>query len=424
MPRLFQVACPVESLVPCACVNDNVDGSAQRFFAGDVRLRLRAGTFAPFSRASLSPMATACARLLTRWPELLFSVPDFFRFIADSTLRCAAFPYFAILAPPRCRESSAIRMHTPRKRSCTLVGMATKYPRRRGAEVEIAGVRLTHPDRVLFPDGPYTKRDLAKYYVAVADRMLPDLEDRPLTLVRCPDEVGDDCFYMKHSSTWAPPHVRRVKIREKTKTGEYLIADSLAALISLVQMGVTEIHTWNARYASLETPDRIVFDLDPGPNVPWSSVVDAARLLRATLQQLAFEPTVKTTGGKGLHVIVAAAPQTTWPQALGFARDVAEAFVQRNPTVFTTRFAKAGREGKILIDALRNSRGNTAIAGYSTRARPMAPVAWPLTWDELSSRMRPERFTLRTVLRRIRKAAESTSTSPSDASPDAVLPLR
>lgn len=303
--------------------------------------------------------------------------------------------------------------------------MATKRARRSGAEVEIAGVRLTHPDRILFPDGPYTKLHLAKYYVAVAERMLPELVDRPLTLVRCPDEVGDDCFYMKHSSTWAPPQVRRVQIREKTKTGEYLIVDSLAALVSLVQMGVTEIHTWNARYAALETPDRIVFDLDPGPDVPWPAVVDAARLLRATLQQLAFEPTVKTTGGKGLHVIVPASPETTWTQALGFARDVAEAFVQRNPTVFTTRFAKAGREDKILIDALRNSRGNTAIAAYSTRARPTAPVAWPLTWDALSSRTRPERFTLRSVQRQLRRADRSSDEPPQDATrPEGVLPLR
>ena len=264
-------------------------------------------------------------------------------------------------------------------------------------DIEIAGVRLSHPDRVLFPDGPYTKRDVAEYYVSVADAILPHLADRPLTVVRCPGAVGDECFFVKHAGARSAGALRRVRIREKTKTGDYVVADTLAALITLVQMGVTEIHTWNARHASLETPDRLVFDLDPGPDVSWAAVVEAARLVRATLEQVSLPSFVKTTGGKGLHVVAPIVATSSWDEGLAFARHLAEGFVQRDPTRFTTRVAKAGREKKILIDYQRNSRGNTAVAAYSTRARAGAPVSMPLGWDALSEHTRPDEFTLRTV---------------------------
>jgi bifunctional non-homologous end joining protein LigD len=271
----------------------------------------------------------------------------------------------------------------------------------------VAGVGISHPDRVVFPAIAATKLDLARYYEAVADWIVPHLVDRPLTLVRCPEGATGSgprdagCFYMKHSKVWAPAPLRQVRIREKTKVGEYLIADTLAALVGLVQMGVLEVHTWNSRYARIERPDRIVIDIDPGRMVGWPEVVGAAREVRELLRALDLESFVKTTGGRGLHVVVPLVPRADWTECLDFARAIAQTLERRDPARFTTRFTKLGREKKILVDYLRNNRTNTSIAAFSTRARPNAPVSVPLTWSELSASRQPDRFTLLTVLARL-----------------------
>ena len=224
----------------------------------------------------------------------------------------------------------------------------------------VAGVSISHPDRVLFPVAGITKLGLARYYESIADWVLPHLVDRPLTLVHCPKGIpvggarkGVDCVFMKHAKLWGPSAIRRERIREKTKVGEYLVADSLPALISLAQMDILEIHTWNSRCARVEQPDRIVVDLDPGERVGWKAVVDAAILVR------------------------------------------------RRPAMFTERFAKVGREDKILIDYLRNNRTNTSIAAFSTRAKPDATVSVPITWAELSRLGTPSRFTIAKVPQRL-----------------------
>jgi bifunctional non-homologous end joining protein LigD len=271
----------------------------------------------------------------------------------------------------------------------------------------VAGVGLSHPDRVLFPEAHVTKLGLAQCYESIADWILPHLVDRPLTLVRCPTGVrtggkrGEECFFMKHSKVWAPKTIRRVRIREKTKIGDYLIADSLSALVGLVQMDVLEIHTWNSRFAHVEQPDRIVIDLDPGDDVEWPSIVAAARLVRELLLVLDLESFVKTTGGRGLHVVVPLTPSADWSRCLDFARAFAQSLVRRQPEMFTERFSKAGRHDKILIDYLRNNRTNTSIAAYSTRARPSAPISVPLAWNELSPTRTPARFTIQTVPSRL-----------------------
>jgi bifunctional non-homologous end joining protein LigD len=240
--------------------------------------------------------------------------------------------------------------------------------------------------------------------------MLPHVVDRPLTLVRCPGGAPDaasrdaGCFYMKHSKLWAPPALRRVRIREKTKVGEYLIADSPAALVSLVQMGVLEVHTWNSRCARVEQPDRIVIDIDPGRRVPWASVVESARVVRDLLRVLELESFVKTTGGRGLHVVVPIEPRDDWSTCLAFARSLAEALVRRDADRYTTNFSKSGRDNKMLIDYLRNNRTNTSVAAFSTRARPGAPVSAPLAWSELTASKRPDRFTVSTIVSRLTRA--------------------
>jgi bifunctional non-homologous end joining protein LigD len=277
---------------------------------------------------------------------------------------------------------------------------------RRAAEtrVDVAGVSLSHPDRVLFPAAGVTKLGLARYYESIADWVLPHLVDRPLTLVQCARGIpiggarkGVDCVFMKHAKVWGPLAIRRVRIREKTKTGEYLIADDLAALIGLVQINVLEVHTWNTCFADVEQPDRIVIDLDPGEGVGWPRVVEAAALVRELLAVLDLASFAKTTGGRGLHIVVPIAPRVDWSACLAFARAFALALVRRRPDLFTERFAKVGREDKILVDYLRNNRTNTSIAAYSTRARPDAPVSTPVAWRELSPAKTPDRFTIRTV---------------------------
>jgi bifunctional non-homologous end joining protein LigD len=266
----------------------------------------------------------------------------------------------------------------------------------------VADVPISHPDRVVFPAAHLTKLDVAEYYAGIADWIVPHLEDRPLTLVRCPTGAGSpECFYMKHAKVWAPAPLRRVRIREKTKIGEYLIADSPAAAVGLVQMGVLEVHTWNSRFRRVEQPDRIVIDLDPGDRVDWPRVVRSARIVRRLLASLDLESFVKTTGGRGLHVVVPLTPRDDWSVCLEFARAVADVLVRQRPREFTARFARAGREDKVLVDYLRNNRTNTTIAAYSTRARPHAPVSVPIAWSELGPSRTPDRFTMPVVVERL-----------------------
>jgi bifunctional non-homologous end joining protein LigD len=208
---------------------------------------------------------------------------------------------------------------------------------------------------------------------------------------------------MKHSKVWAPAPLRRVRIQEKTKVGEYLIADDLPGVIGLVQMGILEIHTWNSVFEDIERPNRLVFDLDPGEKVPWPRVIQAARSVRATLLALDLESFVKTTGGRGLHVVVPLRPHADWAQCLAFSRALSEALERTDPEIYTTDFAKAGRASKILLDYLRNNRTNTSIAAYSTRARPGAPVSVPLTWDELRPTLKPASFTATTIGARLKR---------------------
>jgi bifunctional non-homologous end joining protein LigD len=263
-------------------------------------------------------------------------------------------------------------------------------------------VSLSHPERIVYPESGITKLELARFYERIGEWILPHLVGRPLTLVRCPKGIAAGCFFMKHSGTWTAPGVRRVRIQEKTKVGEYLVADTLTALITLIQANVIELHTWNATVDRIEQPDRVVFDLDPGPQVGWRAVVDAARVLRATLDELGLESFVKTTGGKGLHVVVPLVP-ADWRVELHFAQAVAEAIVRLSPRVFTTAFAKAGRERKILIDVMRNNRLSTSVAAFSARARPRAPVSTPLGWDELKGLRASDQYTVRNLDQRLRR---------------------
>jgi bifunctional non-homologous end joining protein LigD len=261
--------------------------------------------------------------------------------------------------------------------------------------VELIGVRLTHPDRVYWPELGFTKLDLALYYVTIADFVLPYLEGRPLTLLRCPDGISGETFYQKKAGFWTPPQIRRFPIPERGE--EHLYVDSVPGLVALAQAGILEVHPWNSRVGRIEQPDQAILDLDPDEALPFSRVAAAARRVRALLRDRGLESFVKTTGGKGLHVCVPLEPELGWEEIEAFTRAVAQRLARDEPQVFTANIAKAQRKGKVFVDYLRNVRGANAVGAYSTRARAGAPVSVPVDWDELDRLSGPTDFTVAEV---------------------------
>lgn len=276
-------------------------------------------------------------------------------------------------------------------------------------EIEItSGPRITNPDRILYPAHKITKRELAKYYEAVSGWILPHLVNRPLVVVRCPAGQSQSCFYQKHPAAGTPETLHRIAITEKTKCEEYLVITRSEDLPLLAQMSALELHCWGSRADKLERPDRLVFDLDPAPEVDWKEVVKAAKDVREFLEELSLISFLKTTGGKGLHLIVPIQRRHDWATVKGFCRRVAELIAVASPQRFTATLAKRARTGKIFIDYLRNSRGATAVAPYSTRANERATVSVPIAWDELSPQLTTDYFTLRNTIQRL----ESLSVDP------------
>jgi bifunctional non-homologous end joining protein LigD len=282
-------------------------------------------------------------------------------------------------------------------------GTSAEVKPRRDGSIDFAGVRLTNPSRILFPGQEITKLALAEYYAAIADWALPHVAHRPLTLVRCPDGYGKECFYQKHLGPGVPDVIGGVEIPEKSGSETYPVIDNLAGLVALVQMSVLEIHLWGSTVTKLETPDRIVFDLDPDIGLPWERVTEAAIEMREALLGIGLRSFAKTTGGKGLHVVVPVAPKLEWDAVKEFAKWVAERFVKAYPDRYTSNMAKRARTGRIFLDYLRNGRGATAIAPYSARARDGAPVATPLSWEEVEKGVKPDAFTVKTVPARLAK---------------------
>lgn len=271
----------------------------------------------------------------------------------------------------------------------------------RPAADDVAGVALSHPDKVYFPEAGITKRELAQYYVDIAARLVPHIADRPLSLVRCPDGWQGQCFYQKHADRSVNAAVDRVPVPESDGEATYFAARSPAALAGLVQWGVIELHPWGARVPKLDQPDRLIFDFDPDDTVPWPDVVAAVNPLRTLLEELGLRGFLKTTGGKGLHVVLPIRTTLTWDDAKAFTRGVAGFLANAFPGRFTTAAARDRRRGKVFIDYLRNARAATAIAPYAVRARKNAPVATPIAWSELADDVRFDHFNLRNVRERL-----------------------
>lgn len=254
-----------------------------------------------------------------------------------------------------------------------------------------APVRLTHPKKVLDPESQLTKQQLADYYWAVADRMLPHIADRPLSLVRCPDGAGKPCFYQKHVNSMLPPGIGSVMVADK-KGGApepYITLNTPEALAGLAQMGVLEVHPWGSHNTNLECPDRLIFDLDPDESLTWSVVTSAAHEVRTRLKKIGLESFLKTTGGKGLHIVAPITPQHDFATVKDFAHRFVQAMERSNPRLYLTKMTKAARTGKIYLDYLRNERGATAVAPFSPRARPGVHASVTLDWKELDSPERP-----------------------------------
>ncbi len=281
-------------------------------------------------------------------------------------------------APARAKRNAGPKEAKGEARPATI-----EIDRREAGEIEIAGVRISHPDRVIFPGRNVTKRSLAEYYVAVADRILPHVARRPLSLVRCPRGQGGDCFFQKHASPGFPEEFRPIRIKEKSGTDTYLYVEDVSGLVAAVQMGVLELHIWGSQIADLERPDRLVFDLDPDEAVPFASVKEGARQMRDRLAALGLTSFPMVTGGKGIHVVVPLTPRHGWDEIRTFAEAMARMVAAEEPERYLAVMSKARRKGRIFIDYLRNARGATAIAPFSSRARGGAPIAAPVSWAAL-----------------------------------------
>jgi bifunctional non-homologous end joining protein LigD len=267
----------------------------------------------------------------------------------------------------------------------------------------LEGITITHPERVISETGHVTKGELAEYHAAIAPYMLPRLLRHPISLLRCPSGIGNQCFYQRNPGRGLGADVKPFPFRHKGKSYEYLYIDDAKGLLEIVQMGAIEIHPWGATVDAIDYPDRMIFDLDPAPDLPFEAVRLAAKDLRQRLKHKGLDAMLKCTGGKGLHVTVPLAEKDEWQAVKGFASALAEEMVAAAPSAYIATMSKAKRSGKIFIDFFRNDYTATAIADFAVRARPGAPVALPLTWKELEDVESPGQFTMKDVLARIKR---------------------
>ncbi|ATE71909.1 DNA ligase D [Lysobacter capsici] len=285
---------------------------------------------------------------------------------------------------------------------------AAKLPAksRAKAAVEEQGMseqRITHPERIVFPDAKISKGEVADYYRAVERWLLPELIDRPVSLLRCPDGIGSQCFFHKHHSDGFGPDVHPVSLRESAGQADYVYVDDIQGVLALVQMNTLEFHPWGARRDKPDRPDRLIFDLDPAEGIAWSELKRAAREVRDRLAEIGLDSWVRLSGGKGAHVCVPIQRGPDWPQVKAFCEAFADAMVENSPLRYVATASKAVRKDRIFIDWLRNARGATSVTGWSLRAREGAPVAMPLRWDEFARSRASTDFDLGKAMRRAKR---------------------
>jgi bifunctional non-homologous end joining protein LigD len=325
-------------------------------------------------------------------PELVAQI-SFSTWTRDNFVRQAAFKGLREDKPAtEVARESAVATNGSKLSSARTKGNSTSHSLHgRKSATAMKTLAITHPDKVLDTESGMTKRQLAEYYEDVAGHLLPHVADRPLSIVRCPDGIGKPCFFQKHVGLGLPAGVKSVLIRDKKsqKQEDYLTVNSSEGLIGLAQMGVLEIHPWGSHNESLEHPDRIVFDLDPDVAIKWRVLAETAREFKRRLTKMGLESFVKSTGGKGLHVVVPIRPDHEWPVIKEFARGIALGFEKEKPELYVTKMTKSTRTNRIYLDYLRNDRGATSVAPYSPRAKSGIPVAMPLRWSELNAAKPP-----------------------------------
>ena len=333
-----------------------------------------------------------------RWvtPELVAEI-GYTEFTPDGIMRHPSF-----LALREDKPAGDVALDKPDKAKKP----APSHDRKAGiAAAEKAGIKLTSPDRVVYPGQGVTKADLVAYYAAVAERMLPYIENRPLSLLRCPQGRAKYCFFQKHDTGGFPDAMQSLDIAEKDGEKEsYFYITDLAGLIAGTQMNVLEWHLWGARIKDVEKPERIIFDIDPDEGLGFEQVRAAATDIRAELDAWGLESYPLVSGGKGIHVIAPLRPSTEWPEVKSFCKTFAQRLADKFPDRFTANSRKASRKGKLFIDYLRNERGATAIAPWSTRSRQGAPVAVPVGWDELETIKAANQFSLADAITRAGQA--------------------
>jgi bifunctional non-homologous end joining protein LigD len=276
--------------------------------------------------------------------------------------------------------------------------MAVKTPK---TNLTLSGITITHPDRVVSETGHVTKGQIAEYYASIAPFILPEIVGRPLSLLRCPSGIDGECFFQRNPGKGLGADVKPFEFRHKGKRYEYLYIEDEKGLLEIIQIGTIELHPWGATIDAIDYPDRMIFDLDPAPDVPFEAVKSGAQDIRRRLGRRGLKSLLKCTGGKGLHVTVPLGQKDEWPTVKAYAASVAEEMVAAAPDAYVATMSKAKRGGKIFIDYFRNDYTATAIAAYSLRARPGAPVALPLDWSELEGLKSPSQFLMKEVVDRI-----------------------
>ena len=272
--------------------------------------------------------------------------------------------------------------------------------KRQDDSVTINGIKITSPDKVIFDEPEITKADVARYYAQISERMMPYVGCRVLSIVRCPKGISQSCFYKKHPG---PDNKGIVTIPISNSSGEtldYFYIENAAGLILEAQMGTLEFHTWGSRVDNLEQPDMMVFDLDPDEGMDLETIRQGVKDVKSLLDELSLISYLKTSGGKGYHVVVPFQPSVEWDLFYDFAKRIAQAMEQKWPDRYTSNVRKNRRANKIFIDWIRNGRGATSIAPYSIRARKGAKVSMPITWQELNT-VAPDEINMAGALRRI-----------------------